>query len=216
MAESMSGILRPSSRFALQRFGAKVSSMPMTARVLALLTLLALASSCRGDDTNIVRGKGMTAADTLSAPDRARIYEAAVRGAFELDASLSLLLDPRLLPRDVGLAADGRIPETVIDEMKRRGTIRGTCEPGLQGINKGVPHCTAASPGYIVRYSPVFELGPDSMQVYIYVQKYDTPKLEPSQGLRFERAYQVVRRGTDWRAVREARVPREIRGEPRR
>lgn len=67
MAESMSGILRPSSRFALQRFGAKVSSMPMTARVLALLTLLALASSCRGDDTNIVRGKGMTAADTLSA-----------------------------------------------------------------------------------------------------------------------------------------------------
>jgi hypothetical protein len=49
--------------------------------------------------------------------------------------------------------------------------------------------------------------------VYIYVQKYDIPGSEPSQTLRFERAYQVVRQGDDWRAVREARVPKEIRGE---
>ncbi|MGH9886473.1 MAG: hypothetical protein ACREBE_13145, partial [bacterium] len=143
------------------------------------------------------------------------VYEAAARGAFELDESLSLLLDARLLPRTVGLAANGRVPVSVADEMKRRGVIRGTCEPQIQGL-KGVPHCTAALPGYVVRYSPVFTLGPDSVQVYIYVQKYDTPNSEPSQALRFERAYQVVRAGDDWHAVREGRIPKEIRGEPNR
>jgi hypothetical protein len=49
----------------------------------------------------------------------------------------------------------------------------------------------------------------------MYAQKYDTPTSGISERLRFERAYQVVRRGEDWRAVREGRVPKEIRGEPR-
>ena len=51
------------------------------------------------------------------------------------------------------------------------------------------------------------------MQVYVYVQKYDTPGGEKSDRLRFERAYQVVKRGDTWKAVREGRVPKEIRGE---
>jgi hypothetical protein len=68
-------------------------------------------------------------------------------------------------------------------------------------------------PGYIVRFSPVFSIRPDSVEVYIYVQKYDTPGSEPSQTLRFERAYQVVGHDDEWRAVREARIPKETRGE---
>jgi hypothetical protein len=172
--------------------------------------LLIALVACQSDDSNVVRGKGMTVV-TLPETTVAKVYEAAVRGAFELEAALSLLLDSRMLPRGVGLVEDGRVPETLLDEMKRRGTIRGTCEPRL--TVKGVPRCTAALPGYVVRYSPVFALGPDSVQVYIYVQKYDTPNSEPSQTLRFERAYQIVRQGEVWRAVREGRVPKEIRGE---
>jgi hypothetical protein len=172
------------------------------------LTVLALAA-CTKDDSN-VRGKGLTVA-TLPAAAQARVYEAAVRGAFELDPSLSLLLDSRELPRGVGLASEGTVPDEVAAELRQRGVTRGACQPPLAVI--GVPRCTAALPGYIVRFSPVFTLGPDSVEAYIYVQKYDTPGGEPSQTLRFERAYQVVRRGDDWRAVREGRVPKEIRGE---
>jgi hypothetical protein len=168
-------------------------------------------TACRANDSRVVRGRGLSVA-TQPAAVRARIYEAAARGAFELDEALWLLLDPRMLPRDVGLGADGRVPGAVFEEMKRRGVIRGTCEPPLQGV-RGVPTCSAALPGYILRYSPVFTLGPDSVQVYVFVQKYDTPGWDPSQTLRFERAYQIVRDGNEWRAVREGRVPREARGE---
>ena len=184
--------------------------MRLARRSALIGTAATFAVACHRDDST-VRGRGLTEV-TLPAPDRARVYEAAARGAFELDESLSLLLDSRLLPRTVGLEPNGRVPVSVLDEMKRRGTIRGTCEPPLQGV-RGVPQCTAALPGYVVRYSPVFSLGPDSVQVYIYVQKYDTPSSERSQTLRFERAYQIVRQGDDWRAVREGRVPKEIRGE---
>jgi hypothetical protein len=160
----------------------------------------------------VARGKGLTVA-TLSAVTQARVYEAAARGAFELDPSLSLLLDTRELPRGVGLAPEGTVPDAVAAELRQRGVTRGVCQPPL--LVTGVPRCTAAMPGYIIRYSPVFTLGPDSVQVYIYAQKYDTPGGEPSQTLRFERVYQVVRRGDEWRAVLEGRVPKEIRGERR-
>jgi hypothetical protein len=166
---------------------------------------MALALGCKRDDDGSVRGRGLSIA-TLPAPARAKVYEAAARGAFELDPSLWLLLDGRILPRVIGLTPDGRVPALVADQMKTDGVIRGTCEPPIGAT--GVPTCTAERPGYIVRYSPVFTLGPDSVQVYIYIQKYDVPGVEPSEVLRFERAYQIVRTGDDWRAVREGRVPK--------
>jgi hypothetical protein len=196
--------------FVLRALQLNVSSMRRwQAFIVGAIGLLSMA--CRANDSNVVRGRGLRIA-AQPPPVRAQIYEAAARGAFELDESLSLLLDPRMLPRDVGLGADGRVPGAVFEEMKRRGVIRGTCEPPLQGL-RGVPRCPAVLPGYVLRYSPVFTLGPDSVQVYVYVQKYDTPGLEPSQTLRFERAYQIVRQGNEWRAVREGRVPNEARGE---
>ncbi len=167
-------------------------------------------AACTPDDSNVVRGKGLPIA-ALSPAAQAQVYEAAVRGAFDLDPSLSLLLDSRELPRGVGLAPEGTVPAPVAAELRQRGVTRGTCEPELS--TKGAPLCKAELPGYIVRFSPVFTLRGDSVQVYIYVQKYDTPGGETSQTLRFERAYQVVRQGDAWRAVREGRVPKEIRGE---
>jgi hypothetical protein len=102
----------------------------------------------------------------------------------------------------------------VLDQLTTARVIRGTCEPAL-GV-PGVPTCAAERPGYVVRYSPVFTLGPDSVQVYIYVQKYDVAGAEPSEILRFERAYQVVKQGDDWRAVREGRVPKAASDQPKK
>jgi hypothetical protein len=188
--------------------------MRLAKRTLPALTVAAMALGCKAENSNFVRGRGLSVA-TLPALAHARIYEAAARGAFELDPSLWLLLDGRLLPRVIGLAPDGRVPATVLEQMQSHGVIRGTCEPPLQGV-VGVPKCTAERPGYVVRYSPVFTLGTDSVQVYIYVQKYDVPGVEPSEILRFERAYQVVRHGDDWNAVREGRVPKAASDQPKK
>ena len=170
--------------------------------------------ACGGDASSDVRGRGLTL-DSLPPASQAGIYDAAARAAFELDdPALSLLLDPRMLPRTIGLAPAGRLSDEVTQELRRRGTIKGTCEPALDG-GRGTPHCSAELPGYVVRYSPVFAMRGDSTQVYIYAQKYDTRGSGNSPPLRFERAYQVVRRGDGWRAVREGRIPKEIRGESR-
>jgi hypothetical protein len=181
----------------------------MRGLVPAVCGLLAQAA-CAADDSNVVRGKGLVVA-SLPPSAQARVYEAAVRGAFEVDPSLSLLLDSRELPRGVGLASEGTVPAAVEAELRQRGVTRGECVPPL--TTTGAPRCKAELPGYVIRFSPVFALRGDSVQVYLYVQKYDTPSGDTSQTLRFERAYQVVRTGDDWRAVREGRVPKEIRGE---
>ncbi len=192
--------------------GAITFRLMISARFVALSSLVAsLVVACRPDDSS-VRGRGLTVA-SLSGAQQAHVYEAALRASFEVDdPALSLLLDRRELPRDVGLAATARLPDDVVAEMRRRGVTKGTCEPALDS-KRGVPLCTAELPGYIVRFSPVFALRGDSVQVYVYTQKYDTPATRGSERLRFERAYQVVRRGDEWRAVREGRVPKEIRGE---
>jgi len=182
-------------------------------RLLLLGALsLSLVTACKADDSNAVRGRGLNVAP-LSAVAQAHVYEAAARAAFEVnDESLSLLLDPRELPRDIGLAVGARLSDSIGAELHRRGVTKGTCEPPLAS-NRASPRCTAALPGYVVRFSPIFTLRGDSVQVYLYAQKYDSPTSGNSDRLRFERAYQVVPNGDAWRAVREGRVPKEIRGE---
>jgi hypothetical protein len=166
-------------------------------------------AACEPEDPS-VRGKGLSPA-SLPADAQARIYEAAARGSFDVEGT-SLLLDRRFLPRTIGLADGGRVPDDVVAAMRRRGTIKGTCEPSLTET-VGTAQCRAELPGYVVRYSPVFAITKDSVQVYLYAQKYDTPASGRSETLRFERAYQIVRNGDNWRAVREGHVPKEARGE---
>jgi len=169
-------------------------------------------AGCSGDVSHDVRGRGLSIA-SLSPVDQAHVYAAAARGAFDVDdPGLSLLLDRRVLPRTTGLSPAGAISNDVVTELRRRGAIKGTCEPKLDS-GRGTARCSSPLPGYVVRFSPVFALHGDSTQVYIYAQKYDTPSSGISQALRFERAYQVVRRGDDWSAVREGRIPKEVRGE---
>lgn len=180
----------------------------------AALLLVACVAACEPDDSNIVRGRRLAIA-ALAPAEQAHVYEAAARASFQVDdPSLSLLLDPRLLPRTVGLTPAGEAPASVATEMRRRAVIRGTCEPPLTGA-AGPARCNASLPGYVVRFSPVFAITPDSVQVYVYVQKYDPPGAPVSETLRFERAYQVAKHGGGWAAVREGHVPKEIRNEPK-
>lgn len=172
--------------------------------------VLAFASACGGSSSNDVRGRGLANA-SLSASAQARVYEAAEHGSFDVE-NTSLLLDRRLLPREVGLAPSGSIAGAVVTEMRSRGAIRGTCQPPLAG-SRGTVRCTATDPGYVVRFSPVFAGPGDTVQVYLYAQKYDTPRSGHSETLRFERAYQVVKHGAEWQAVREGSVPKSVRGE---
>src|SRR5689334_1536550 len=121
-------------------------------RVVTMAALAAGAlTACGGDDSNFVRGKGLTVAP-LPTADVARIYEAAARGAFDVD-NTSLLLDRRTLPRTIGLAEAGRVPDAVVTAMRGNGAIKGTCEPPLTGT-RGNVRCKADYPGYVLRYSP--------------------------------------------------------------
>jgi len=173
-----------------------------------------LVAGCTGEDSTTARGGKLNVAP-LSAVEQAHVYEAAARAAFEVDdESLSLLFDPRELPRDIGLAAGPRLSDSIGGELRRRGVTKGTCEPPLDS-KRGSPRCSAALPGYVLRFSPIFAMRGDSVQVYLYAQKYDNATSGNSDRLRFERAYQVVPNGERWRAVREGRVPKEIRGEPK-
>ena len=182
------------------------------ARGVVAIALASGLAGCSGDVSRDVRGRGLATA-SLSPMDQAHVYEAAARAAFDAnDPALSLLLDRRLLPRTVGLAPAGSLSSDVAAEMRRRGAVKGTCEPKLDG-DRGTARCTAELPGYVIRFSPVLTLRGDSTQVYLYAQKYDTPSSGFSQALRFERAYQVVRRADGWRAVLEGRIPKEVRGE---
>lgn len=183
-------------------------------RVVAAVVATLCATACMREESNIVRGHGLNV-ESLSATQQARVYDAALRSAFDVDdPSLSLLLDARELPRTVGLEPGGQLPKGVTTELRRLGTVKGTCKPALHGT-VGTAHCSAELPGYVVRFTPVFRLPGDSAEVYVYAQKYDTPASGISQVLRFERAYELVRQGSGWRAVREGRIPPEVRGAAR-
>jgi hypothetical protein len=74
-----------------------------------------------------------------------------------------------------------------------------------------------APPRYRVTWCafPDFQAARRFGTVHVYAQKYDNATSGNSDRLRFERAYQVVPNGERWRAAREGRVPKEIRGEPK-
>jgi len=93
----------------------------------------------------------------------------------------------------------------VVRALHDQGTVRGTCQAPPEGTRKTI-NCGAPRPGYVVRFSEVFRLAADSVQVYVGVQKYDTPESGATEALQFENVYQVVRHDGDWSAAREARI----------
>jgi hypothetical protein len=175
--------------------------------------VIAIVSGCRPAESGIVRGHGLGVA-SVNADARAHIYEAALGAAFTLgDPQLSLLIDPRLLPRTIGLEPGGAVPAQTRTTLRGAATIKGSCEPPTD--KRSAPRCTATLPGYVVRFSDPFALTNDSVLVYLFAQKYDTRASGNNAPLRFEKAYQVVRRADRWIAVSEGRIPKTVRGEPR-
>jgi hypothetical protein len=171
----------------------------------AALAALIVVACAPGDDDHFVRGHGLHVA-SMSGDTKVSVYQAALAAAFDIhDPALTLLLDRRKLPRMGGMAEDGRVAGPVENGLRQRGVIYGVCEPPITTSHK-TPRCAARGPGYVVRFSDVLARGGDSVEVYLAVQKFDTQNSGASESLRFERAYQLVRRGDRFEPTREARV----------
>jgi hypothetical protein len=138
-------------------------------------------------------------------PAKVAIYDAALREAFDVGPGLTLLLDPRFLPRTKGLGPGTPVPKELVDALRRQGVVQGICQSPA-GESREAPKCEAANPGYIVRLSDVFRVRGDSVQLHVAVDQYNTETSAAAPALRFEKAYQVVGRGTSWRVVRQGRV----------
>lgn len=176
-----------------------------TVRWAAMAALLAAASGCaeKEVDGGFVRGPGLKVTQ-LPVPAKVAIYDAALKTAFDVGPGLTLLLDPRFLPRISGLGPGTPVPKNLVDALQERGVVQGTCLPPAEATREA-PRCEVASPGYIVRFSDVFRTRGDSVQLHIAVERYNTSTSAKSEILRFEKAYQVVGRGTTWRVVRQGR-----------
>ena len=181
--------------------------MPALTRTLrhsALATVL-LAACVANEDDHFVRGHRLHVA-SLVGDARIAVYRAALGAAFDLrDPALTLLLDRRKLPRIGGMAEEGRLSGPVANGLRQGGIVQGMCEPPITTSRK-TPVCPARGPGYVVRFSEILARGGDSVEVYLAVQKFDTPTSGASESLRFERAYQLVRHGDRFEPTQEARV----------
>lgn len=174
--------------------------------LVGLSLLAAIVAACAGDDARAYRGPGLEVA-TLPLADRLAVYRAALAGSFNVDdPNLSILVDPTLLPRSAGLAGGDSLPADVLSAMRQSGIVRGTCVMPVRKSREALV-CQADRAGYLARFSDPFALGKDSVQVNLVVERYAIPYGTRSERLRFERAYHIARRGTAWRAVREARMP---------
>jgi hypothetical protein len=174
-----------------------------------MLLAATLLAACRSHDpdADVTRGPGLRAAAELPATDRAGVYRAALAAAFDLtDPALTLLLDPRLLPRTPGFGGGERLATPVVAAMRERGVVQGTCEPPITGA-RNAPRCDARGPGYVVRFTDVLRLPPDSVEVFLEVRRFDLPSAAAGHYFRFERAYEIIGAGNDWRAAREGRIP---------
>ena len=176
-------------------------------RILACLACAGIAVGC-AREPEAYRGPGLRV-DSLPPNDAVRAYRATLAAAFSLDdPALSLLVDPTLLPRGVGLAGGDPMSSAVRSALQRHRIVKGTCQVPIERTPAPLV-CRAERPGYVVRLSSPFALGAghDSVQVHLVVHQYAIPKGPVAQRLRFERAYHVVRSGPTWRAVGEARLP---------
>ena len=170
----------------------------------ALTSLFAVA--CHGADSDgpDIRGNGLRAA-TASAEQRAGAYDAALRQAFDVDSSLVLLVDPAILPRNGTFARDAKLGDDVMRDLVRRGAARGTCEPTVVDATHA-PRCASAAPGYVVRFSDLYQMRGDTVRLFLAADRFQTTGgVGPGSRFSFESGFEVVRSGDTWRVAREGR-----------
>ena len=167
--------------------------------------VLWVACTAKEEGPRQVRGAGRQIAP-LNVNQQAAVNGSALSAAFDRDPNLSLLVDPVYLPRTEGRVGGASVAPALIARMKELGTIRGTCQTP-RDTTRTVPVCPATLPGYVVRFSEVFQIGTDSVEVYVGATRYRRAPKEPAEVLTFERAYQLVKVRGEWRVMREARLP---------
>src|SRR5215207_1601089 len=157
---------RPSAIFPLRRQVRPSGSILITARrsmptlrrsrFAVLLALGSIAVACQESEpesAQAVRGPGMKVA-RLSTDAEAAVYQAALGASFDANSGLTALLHPRRLPRTAGLAGGREVPASLVEALRKRGVVRGTCEPPG---GRDTPTCNAPAAGYVIRGSNVFQ-----------------------------------------------------------
>jgi hypothetical protein len=166
----------------------------------------ALVAACTpaAEDSSIVRGRGLREA-ALPVAAHAAIYEQASRAAFDLGPDLVLLIHPLALPRTAGYSGGDSVPKELIAALRRKNVVSGTCIPERDNP-RNTPRCPVNVAGYIVRASDVLRVSPDTVEVYYSAERFGAATGQRPEALRFEKIYQLVGSGTNWRVAREARV----------
>lgn len=166
--------------------------------------LLAACASGDSDDANVARGRGLKPA-SLPVAAQADIYEQAARAAFDLGPGLVLLIHPVTLPRTAGYTGGDSVPSDLIAALRRRNVVSGTCTP-KRDTPRGTPRCPVNVAGYVIRASDILRVSPDTVEIYFSAERFGAATGQPPVALRFEKIYQLVGSGTQWRVAREARV----------
>lgn len=171
----------------------------------ALLVLVAFAcSSGEPDDSSIARGRGLKPA-SLPVAAEAAVYDAATRAAFDVGPGLVLLIHPLKLPRTAGYTGGDSVAADLITALRRRNVVSGTCTP-QRDAPRNTPRCPINMPGYIVRASDILRVAADTVEIYYSAERFGAATGQRPEALRFEKIYQLVGSGTNWRVAREARV----------
>ena len=174
---------------------------------LSLVVVIAAACSREREGSPTDRGAGLTVVE-LPPAERAGAYAAALRGAFDLGPGLVLLVNPALLPRgrDEEVAADTMAPE-VVEALDASRVVQGRCTPSAAAETMA-PICPGANAGYVVRFSELFGVGGDTVQLYVTFESY-----RPSQDtsayqapIRLEQRYELAKRGRAWVVARKERL----------
>lgn len=167
--------------------------------------LLALAACQRAVPIDEVRSDGMPVA-ILPAAVQARVFDAAVRAAFDVDPGLVLLLNPTHLPAGSGYEGGSPVPDSLRAALQAAGVISGVCEPKRSGEQRA-PLCDAGRSGYVVRGSELFQAGGDTVHLYLASEVFAAAGGPGQRPFAFEMAYKLVpREEPGWRVVAEGRV----------
>jgi hypothetical protein len=179
---------------------------PFATRVaVASFTFVTLACGPAEPEDTSARGSGLKPV-ALAATAEARILEAAVRASFDVSPDLVLLVHPRHLPRTSGYEGGTTVTGDVVRVLRERGIVRGTCEP-RRDAPRNTPRCEVPESGYIIRGSDVLRVAGDTVELYFAAERFGPATGQRPEALRFEKIYQLVGRGAEWRVVREARSP---------
>lgn len=178
----------------------------LVAAMVAALAIAALVAGCergaRASDD--VRGAGLPVAK-LQPQAAAAAYEAALRESFDVDSALVLVVDPAPLPRDGSLQRQQKMDDAVVRALIAGGIVRSTCEPHRPDP-KRAPQCPTSGPGYVVRFSDIYQMRGDSARLFVAAERFQTRSgIGPAGRFAFESGFQLVRRGGQWTVVAEGR-----------